>query len=452
MRVLSRATVALLSGMLLSAATTFAVAADRHVVVISVDGLPAYMHDDPKASLPAMRRLRQQGVIAKRGMTVSNPSVTWPNHTTLMTGVQPEKHGVLFNGRLARNGPGLPVRVEPKATQAELVSVPMLFDVLKPSGLTTAAINWPCTRGSESIDDNFPDVPDNVLHSTPRLIGELKSQGALEPDEFMKLSPPGRDEIWTLAACQVIRERKPRFLTLHLLNVDAIHHTYGAQTPASYTAVALADSMVGRVIAAIDDAGLRGETTVIIVSDHGFTKIPKTLSPNVTLRKAGLLTVDDKQVATARVHAIPEGGIAMVYLTQPESADADRQAAIKLFADREGIEAILTPDRFAEHHLPQPSDHPGMADLILVAKDGYGFTGDAAGEDDVTTSTGLGTHGFLSTLEKMNATFIAAGAGIRKDTTLDLISNADVAPTAAKLLGITLENVDGRVLEEILAE
>ncbi len=68
---------------------------DRHVVVITIDGLPAYYLDDPAASLPVIRGLAADGVAAE-GMRVSNPSVTWPNHTTLMTGVHPERHGVLL--------------------------------------------------------------------------------------------------------------------------------------------------------------------------------------------------------------------------------------------------------------------------------------------------------------------------------------------------------------------
>ena len=73
-------------------------AAERHVVVISIDGLPSSYFNDPHASLPIIRGLAKSGVAAVEGMQVSNPSVTWPNHTTLMTGVHPEKHGVLFNG------------------------------------------------------------------------------------------------------------------------------------------------------------------------------------------------------------------------------------------------------------------------------------------------------------------------------------------------------------------
>ncbi len=426
-------------------------AAEPHVVVISIDGLPAYMHDDPKASLPTLKKLRRQGVIATSGMTVSNPSVTWPNHTTMITGVRTSRHGVLFNGRLERGGPGLPVKVDPKLTQHDLVQVPMLFDHLKANGLTSAAINWPCTRGSESIADNFPDVPDTIQHSTPRLMEELKSLGILDPETFSQLSTPAKDEIWTEAACHVIRERKPHLLTLHLLNVDGTHHTYGAQSPASYSAVALADSYVNRVVRAIDDAGLKDDTTFIIVSDHGFTRIPKSLSPNVRLREAGLLKVAGKTIESARAQTIPEGGIAMLYLTVPETREKDRATVMELFKDAEGIAEIVTPDRFAEYHFPQPSDNPGMADLVLAAKDGYGFSGDAFGEDYVTTATGTpGTHGFLSTLPKMNATFLAAGHGINKDAKLVQIENADIAPTAAALLGINLPDIDGRVLSEIL--
>jgi predicted AlkP superfamily pyrophosphatase or phosphodiesterase len=78
---------------------------DRYVVVITIDGLPAYLLDDPQASLPVIRGLARSGAAAAGGMRVSNPSVTWPNHTTLMTGVHPKRHGVLYNGLPERQGP-----------------------------------------------------------------------------------------------------------------------------------------------------------------------------------------------------------------------------------------------------------------------------------------------------------------------------------------------------------
>src|SRR5688500_12944548 len=83
----------------------------RHVVIISIDGFPGWALDDPRLPVPTLRRLAAQGAVAK-GMRPVNPSVTWPNHTSMVTGVTPSKHGVLFNGMLIRE-PGIPPRIEP---------------------------------------------------------------------------------------------------------------------------------------------------------------------------------------------------------------------------------------------------------------------------------------------------------------------------------------------------
>lgn len=427
-------------------------ARSRHVVVICVDGLPAYLFEDPSASMPAIRALAANGVRAQ-GMIVSNPSVTWPNHTSLTTGVRPEKHGVLFNGVLVRPGLGLPVKVDPRKDKADLVQVSTIYDALHEKGLTTAAINWPCTRNCATIDDNFPDVPESFEHTTPRLIAELKEAGIVtdaDVRDFSKMGTPGRDRIWTQATCHVIRKRKPNLVLFHPLNVDAVHHRYGPQTPAGYTAVAYADTLVKDIVEAVDAAGIRDRTTFFVVSDHGFMAIPKTLHPNVVLREAGLLTVEGGQVTAARAHVVPEGGIGMLYLTVPDRIDEDRKKVIELFRGQEGIAEIITPSGFARYGLPQPRDYPQMADLILVAKDGYGIGAAATGDDEVVKSEAtLGTHGFLSTNPKMNATFIASGVGIRGGETIGVIENIDVAPTIAKLLGVPFP-ADGKVLVEAL--
>ncbi len=428
-------------------------AKSRHVVVICVDGLPAYLFDDPNASMPTIRQLAAAGTRAA-GMKVSNPSVTWPNHTSLTTGVRPEKHGVLFNGVLERVGPGLPVKVNPRKDKADLVHAVTIYDVLHEAGLTTSAINWPCTRNSSTIADNFPDVPEALDHTTPKLIAEMKAAGILTDADiqgFSKLGTPARDHIWTRAVCHTIRERKPSLVLFHPLNVDAVHHRYGPQTPAGYTAVAYADTLVREVVNAVEDAGILDRTTFLIVSDHGFMAIPKLLQPNVVLRQEGMLTVEGTQVATARAQVIPEGGIGMVYLTVPGNAAEDRKKVIELFRDREGIAAIITPEEFASHGLPHPKDYSQMADLILVAKDGYGIGASATGDNFVIQSEAtLGTHGFLSTNPRMNATFIASGAGIRQAATIEMIENIDISPTIAHLLGVDLKSVDGKVVQQAL--
>ncbi|MEZ6058104.1 MAG: alkaline phosphatase family protein [Planctomycetaceae bacterium] len=428
-------------------------AKDRHVVVICIDGLPASLFDDPAASMPTIRRLAANGVRAK-GMIVSNPSVTWPNHTSLTTGVRPEKHGVLFNGVLERTGLGLPVKVDPRKDKQDLIRAVTIYDVLDQSGLTTAAINWPCTRNATGLVANFPDVPEAFDYTTPQLIEGMKAEGLLTDDDiknFNKRSGPARDRIWTDAVCFSIRTQKPNLVLFHALNVDGTHHKYGPQTGAGYTAVALADTLVRDVLEAIDAAGIREQTTVFIVSDHGFMMIPKTLQPNVVLRQADLLTVTGTAITTARAQVVPEGGIGMLYLTVPNDLDEQRQQIIDLFKDREGIEAILTPDDFAKYGLPQPREYPQMADLILVAKDGYGFSGTATGDDYVVKSEAtLATHGFLSTNPKMLATFIASGASVHEGKTIDTVENIDLVPTIARLLNIDFPTAEGQVVTPAL--
>src|SRR3954465_14162240 len=68
----------------------------KHVVLVSIDGLAASYLDDPRAEMPTLRMLAKSGARAK-GMVTSFPSVTWPAHTSLITGVVPAKHGVVGN-------------------------------------------------------------------------------------------------------------------------------------------------------------------------------------------------------------------------------------------------------------------------------------------------------------------------------------------------------------------
>jgi predicted AlkP superfamily pyrophosphatase or phosphodiesterase len=433
-------------------------APDRHVVLITIDGFPASMFWDAKTTIPQIRQLAADGVVAE-AMRVSSPTVTWPNHTTLLTGVRPEKHSVLFNGILRRAGPGLPVGIDPKKDKSELVAGPTIFDLLHEHGFRTAAIDWPCTRNSAALDDDFPDTPDSLLHTTPQLRGELVAQHILADESdaaFHALTGPGRDDVWTKAACYVIRQRKPNLLVLHLLNTDSIHHRYGPQSPASYTALALADAEVGQVLETLDRAGIRANTTVFVLADHGFANATNILQPNVLLRRAGLIELGaTNQIAKARAQVVPEGGTGMVYLTNPETRETDRQRVLDLFTGKEGIAEILQPSQYADLGLPSPERNQGMADLVLVAKDNYAVAGSAVGEDFVVHAglqSNLGYHGYLASNPKMNAPFIAAGRGIKRGGKIGMVENVDVAPTIAHLLGQKLAGADGKIMTGILLE
>jgi predicted AlkP superfamily pyrophosphatase or phosphodiesterase len=442
----------LVFGMLLSSDLR---AAEQHVVLITIDGFPAAMFADPKSSIPHIRKLAAEGASAER-MQVSNPSVTWPNHTTLVTGVRPAKHSVLYNGVLTRGGADEPAVVDPKRDKKDLVAVPNLFDLLHQAGFRTGAIDWPCTRNSDSIDDDFPDSPDPLSHTTPPLLKELVAEGILPSDNekaFSAMNGPARDEVWARAACHVIRTRKPHLLALHLLNTDGIHHRYGPESPASYTAVALADTFVGRVIEAIHSAGIRPDTTVIVTADHGFATATNMILPNVLLRQAGLLQLNSSnQIAKARVQVVPEGGSGMIYLNNSDTREEDGRRVIELFTGKEGISEIVQPDQFAQFGFPSPDKQRSMADFVLAAKPGYGITGTATGDAYVVhagTQSNVGYHGYLSTYARMDAPFIIVGPRVKRGAKIGAIENVDVAPTIAFILGVSLPSSDGHALSQV---
>ena len=428
-------------------------AADRHVVLISIDGFAGYLVDDPKVPLPNIRYLAKEGCIVDGGMTVSDPSVTWPNHTTLVTGLKPGRHGVIANGVLVRGGIGVPVKIDSNRDKMDLVQVPTIADVAHAAGLRTAEVNWPCTRNSESFDDQFPDVPNSLEYTTPRLRTELIEKGLLRDESqasFRSVSVVGLDYVWTEAACHLIRQRKPHLTLVHLLNNDATHHRRGAQTQDSYTANAYADMCVGRILDAIDDAGIRETTTVILVADHGFTLTPKAIRPNVLLRKAGLLTAEGGELTQAQVHVVPEGGVGYVYCTNPATASQRAAFVQKLLLGQEGVADFLLPDRFNEVGFPHPRENNQVPDAIVVAKDGYGVSGNVTGETLVATyqeaRTALGSRGFLAKSPKMKAMCILSGAGIRPGGKIQEIDNTAIAPTIARLLGLKYDYAEGQPL------
>ncbi len=413
----------------------------RHVILITLDGFAAYNLDDPRAALPNLRRLAREGVRAE-AMTVSNPSVTWPNHTTLVTGVTPSRHGVIANG-IIEPGPSGRLIINPRHSKAELCKVPTVYDLAHARGMKTAEVNWPVTRDAPTLDFRFPDHPEAIRYTTPSLLTAMKDLGLLSPPSQAEFSEAGsvrRDEIWTGAATHLIRTEKPNLLLLHLLNTDGTQHAHGPFSNEGYTALALADRFVGDVLAAVDDAGLRKSTTVIVTADHGFIRVTKQIQPNAILKRAGL---DD-------AYGISEGGVHYVYLPTAAQRPEIVAKAKEALREVQGIQAIYEPSEYGPLGFPTPQQSPQAPQLLVAAKDGFAFSNAFDGDDVVTPPRATGSHGYLHTYPKMDALFVATGAGLRPKRKLGRINNLDVAPTLANLLGLRMENVDGKPLEEML--
>lgn len=413
--------------------------AARHVVLITLDGFAAYNLDDPRASLPNLRRIAKEGVRAEK-MTVANPSVTWPNHTTLVTGVTPARHGVIANGIIEPGASGR-LTINPRHSKTEMCKVPTIYDLAHAAGMKTAEINWPVTRDAETLDFRFPDHPEMIRYTTPSLLTAIKDLGLLTPpsqEQFNAAGSVRRDEIWTGAATHLIRSEKPNLLLLHLLNTDGTQHAHGPFSNEAYTALALADRFVGDVVAAVKDAGLQKSTAVIITADHGFVRVTQQIQANAILKRAG----------PEDAYGISEGGVHYVYLPKatPEST-ARARAALR---GVQGVEAVYDPSEYGALGFPTPQQSPQAPQLLVAAKDGFAFSNAFEGEDVVTSAKATGSHGYVHTQPKVDALFVATGAGLRAKSKVERLRNVDVAPTIARLLGLRMENVDGKPIVEIL--
>lgn len=415
-------------------------AKDRMVVVISLDGFPAYDLDDPKLPIPTLRALAAAGSTAKQMQPV-NPTVTWPNHTTMVTGVQPAEHGLLYNGTLLRTDNPLSVKVDWQLPKVKMVHCPTLYDVAHQSGLTTAQVDWVAINDAPTITWAFPE---KATTSDP-LIQEMIAKGALRAEDISNEGHPTivwRDQIWTKAGAYLIREHKPNLLLFHLLTLDSTHHNYGPRTLASYDAIAFLDSSVKQLVNAVKDAGMMERTTFVIVSDHGFRTVEKHISLNPLLAQAKL---------SGTVKAVPEGGSAMVYIANEELKELIPQVRA-LFEKTEGVARVADESEYGSLGLPLPEKDPQSPNLVVYAKPGYAFTGGKLDGGPVVApvSHPVGAHGYINTDPDMQAIFIASGFGIKKGVTLDSIKNLSVAPTLAQLLGLKLPKAEAPALNEIL--
>jgi len=306
----------------------------NHVVVISLDGFKASALADPALPLPTLRRLAKEGATA-RTMRPVNPTVTWPNHTAIVTGVTPAKHGVVYNGLLVRD-PGVPPRIEPWLDKKDMVRVPTLYDVAYGKGMTTAQVDWVAIWNAPTVTWEFRERPDPKGAIAQEMIqaGLVTQQ---DVDGFTSSNIVYRDSVWTQAAAHIIRKHKPNLMMFHLLALDSTQHRYGPGTLAAQAEMALLDAQVAEIVRAVNDAGIADRTTFFIVSDHGFRTVKRQINPNVALAAAGLVQVTDGKAAKADAWVVPEGGSAIAFVTTP---DPDGKTLARMKQALTGLEGV----------------------------------------------------------------------------------------------------------------
>jgi predicted AlkP superfamily pyrophosphatase or phosphodiesterase len=441
-------TVAALLGlvMLLVHGGALAQGARPTLVMISIDGLrPDYVTaaDANGLKIPNLRRFLKDGAFAD-GVAGVIPTVTYPSHTTLITGVWPAKHGILGNtvfDPLGKNQSGW-------YWYAEDIKVPTLWDAARQAGLTTASIQWPASVGAH-VTWNIPEIWRANTDDDAKLVRALATEGLLPPLE-KELGPYPRgqdvedDERRGAFATRLLDTKRPQLLTLHLLALDHVEHETGPLSRETFAVLERQDAIVGK----LRDAAERlapGHAYVAIVSDHGFVKIEARFNPFVAFRDAGLITANSRGTVTDW-KAMPwtAGGSAAIVLKDP--GDAATLAEVRALLDKlaadpaNGIDRVLDADTLhARGGFPTASFLVGCKPGWFV---GSGYSGAVA----TKTTRPAGTHGHLPDLPELRAAFFVVGPGVPAGRSLGLVDMRDIAPTLARSLGLSLPSAEGKPL------
>jgi predicted AlkP superfamily pyrophosphatase or phosphodiesterase len=412
------------------------------VLMISVDGLkPEYVLDADAHGLkiPFLRGLMRDGSYA-RGVIGVWPTVTYPSHTTLLTGLTPAQHGIYNN-----------LEFDPRHTYADSwywyarqIRVPTLWHAAHAAGMSTASIGWPVSVGAADVDFLIPeywrtfrptadlDPSDaDLMDALSRPEGMLgRMQARLGP--YMSgndPSPPG-DEIKTRFALDILRTQKPKFMTIHLSSLDLEQHFHGPFSGEANRQLEVIDAELEQLFAAA--RGNDPRAIALVVSDHGFMPIIRQVNLMLPFLEANLI----RGKGPWKAQPWGAGGMAAVLFNRPADAKLEAQVRALLHTlqsdPRNGIAAILERDAIRQH-----GAFPG-AKFLVVMQPGYYVITDAISPLVSDIPGSRGSHGFSPEYPQMRASFFIAGEGIAHHRDLGLIDMRQIAPTVAQLLGVGL--------------
>lgn len=372
------------------AVLTFICAALSHqafaakLLVISVDGLDQrYLRDADKAGLriPHIRRFIREGWSVD-GVVGVVPTVTWPSHTSIITGVPPAQHGILGNRRPASEGGEY-------YWNAALLKVPTLLDAVRQAGLKSAAITWPVTVDAP-VDYNLPEYfakrngGGMDLHSieskgTPGLVARIAAMYPSFAQEWMD------DRTRALATMYLLREPKPDLILVHFVDHDSEAHETGPFSREANAKIEYTDELLGSVLGVLPK-----EYVVALVSDHGFERTDATVNFRTLL--------------------------------EPVAADCTVTPFLLIAKTQAAAERIRVLAREPKHGIGREIEGTELRQLAPSASAGAVAAWEPAPHHSFTTSNSaelhskpreLGNHGFWPTRQDYRSVFVLWGKGIK---------------------------------------
>jgi len=369
------------------------------LILISIDG---YRSDYITRGLsPNLAALATNGVRAT-SMKPAFPTLTFPNHYSIVTGLYPDHHGIV-NNRFLDPATGAKFVYNDRSTTDDphwwAGGVPLWISVER-QGKHAATMFWP---GSDV--DIHGVRPEHWLPFDGKMTPDARVDQALQ---WLDL-PAGQ---------------RPDFLTLYFEQVDHAGHSYGPDSPQVDAALRKIDAALGRLIDGLKQRGIFGNANIVVVSDHGMTATSEDR-----------LVVLDKLVDMHGVNVVTAGVVAGLAPKAGHETEVDRA----LLAPHEHMRCWDKSRIPARLHYGSNARIPP---IVCVADDGW-LIETQSYLDRPNHHISSGEHGYDNDDPKMRALFVAEGPAFRRGAVVPEFDNVDVYPLLVKILGIRPAANDG---------
>lgn len=417
------------------------------LVIISLDAVFA-ADADYLLSLPHLGALAQRGVFCDRVQTIY-PSLTYPIHTSLVTGCYPDVHGIAHNEPFQPDKP--PERRIWHWDEAD-IRTDTLFSQAALAGRECAAILWPITGHSRHIRYNFPEVLALPGENQALKVLRYGSTGWLLKNELrygkkrVSTAQPHLDDYATLIAQSLIQRHyvrtsklgkkedivpsvtkrarhMPDLLALHLVDADAMRHRYGVFSQEAKDSLQRLDSRVGQIVHSLAQRDLLEDTILAVVSDHGQADITASLPLDAWLQANRI---------PARAQTLGLGA----YLRLRRADYHPVLKALRAHQQELHLAHIYEREELRALHAHE--------DILLAVEPEEGM----AIVDTEDQAVPAATHGFGPQHTGSQVLLWLSGPPFMQGARLPACNLVDVAPTLALAAGLTLPRAQGRVLEE----
>lgn len=422
----------------------------EYCIVVSLDAVGSRDFEFLKEQ-PNMKELLKDASYSTQVSSVY-PSITYPAHTSIVTGHYPGTHGIVNNLKLQ------PLMDNPDwFWKIKDVRKPTFYEEAEKNGIRTAALLWPVTGGAH-ISYNLPEILPNRPWQNQISVSMRNGTVPYELDLNSRfgylrdgVKQPQLDNFVQLSMLYTIRRYHPQLMLVHLTDVDTNRHLYGVDSPEAKEALKRHDKRIGELIEVLKEEGIYEKTALFILGDHSQMDVQHVLYPNYWLKEKGLLEVRDGKIRSFQAYAHNCDGSCYIYARKGLKKEVRQQIvqAVRELKEMfpEAVERIYTR-REAEQ-----MGADGACACMMEAGKGWYFLN----EMDVLTAEAdqnsgrphmmKGTHGFHPDRPNYQTIFIAAGCGIRKNINIGRMSLVDEGPTIAARLGISLGETAGRTLD-----